>query len=118
MENELSPKFRGIKKREFFEVIVAEGSGKDLNDPVREVHYFLDEKGEIKFTDDPCGKSLLVQDSLKEIWDNPSDERWNKCFKGGIVDKALFNVLQNVLNIKIKEIRFIQPENKMEIKFQ
>ena len=47
------PKFRGIKRREFFEVIVAEGEGTNI-EPIREVHYFLDEKGNIKFVEDPC----------------------------------------------------------------
>ena len=49
----LPPKFRGIKKREFYEVIVAEGEGTSES-PIREVHYFMDEEGKIKFTDDSC----------------------------------------------------------------
>jgi hypothetical protein len=51
-ERKLPPKFRGIKRREFFEVIVAEGKGTD-EDCIREVHYFMDEEGKIKFIEDP-----------------------------------------------------------------
>ncbi|MFW9872104.1 MAG: hypothetical protein ACFFG0_03305 [Candidatus Thorarchaeota archaeon] len=52
MEKTLPPKFKGIKKREFIEVIVAEGKGTN-EEPIREVHYFLDEEGHIKFVEDP-----------------------------------------------------------------
>jgi len=51
-KEQLPPKFRGIKRREFFEVTVVEGEGTH-EDPIREVHYFMDEKGEIKFIEDP-----------------------------------------------------------------
>lgn len=46
------PKFRGIKKRKFCEVIVAEGEGTN-EDYVREVHYFCDEEGKVIFIKDP-----------------------------------------------------------------
>lgn len=53
MESELPPKFRGIKEVVLFEVVVAEGKGIE-EDPVREVHYFCDKSGKIKFVEDPC----------------------------------------------------------------
>lgn len=53
MSERFPPKFRGIRKREFTEVIVAEGEGTEES-YVREVHYFMDEEGKLIFTKDPC----------------------------------------------------------------
>lgn len=51
-KNKFPLKFRGIKEIILYEVIVAEGKG-DNEDPIREVHYFCDENGKIKFVEDP-----------------------------------------------------------------
>ena len=51
----LPPKFRGIKEITLYEIVVAEGEGID-DDPIREVHYFCDNTGKIKFIEDPCKK--------------------------------------------------------------
>lgn len=48
---ELPPKFRGIKKREFFEVIVAEGKG-------------TDEEGKNRFVDDPINPVKCKQEAI------------------------------------------------------
>jgi hypothetical protein len=55
LEFNLPPKFRGAIRRNFIEVIVAEGKGTE-EDCIREVHYFIDEEGKLKFTEDPNGK--------------------------------------------------------------
>lgn len=48
----LPPKFRGLKRIELYEVVVAEGEGTN-EDYVREVHYYLTSDGKIKFIEDP-----------------------------------------------------------------
>jgi hypothetical protein len=48
------PNLRKIKKKMFWEITVLEGDGDDRN-PYREVSYFIDEDGLVKFISDPSG---------------------------------------------------------------
>ena len=49
------PKFRSIKPMTMYEIIVAEGEGTNES-PIREVHYYIDEKFDTKFIVDPLEK--------------------------------------------------------------